>query len=241
MHTLGDLVARERRSDATALRADPADRAISYHDFCTTAWKAGNFLRYLGVGPNDTVAVADDPAPEPVLTFLGAALLGSRVRFGVDAASLGAEGADAPRVVTVPAETETDFDLPGGSRLLVYGDVPSEPRTAHWEGDVWSENPAFPPVDVHPEDVALVTTNGATLSHAATLERAREVAEANDIAEGTTVAVRASTADPGVVVAGLVAPLLAGGTVVFPDGETECDVAVGDGPEPVTVDPGGVL
>lgn len=238
METLGDLVARERRSDATALRADSADRAISYHDFCTTAWKAGNFLRYLGVGPNDTVAIADDPTPEPVLTFLGAALLGARVRFGVQAETVGDE---APRVVTVPAAREADFDLPGGSRLLVYGGVPDAPRTAHWEGDVWSENPAFPSVDVHPEAVALATTEGATLTHRAALERAGDLVAERGIEADTTVAVRGSLADPAVVVAGLLAPLLAGATVVFPADGTRCDLAVGDGPEPARIDPNAVF
>lgn len=241
MDTLGDLVGRERRSGDIALQADADERAISYRDFCTTAWKAGNFLRYLGVGPDDTVAVADDPAPEPVLTFFGAALLGARTRFGVDAAA-GGGGRDigGARVVAVPVFRESEFDLSGGSRLLVYGGEPTNSRTAYWEGDVWSENPAFPPVDVS-ADAAALLTDDAAVSHATLLESAAAVAADYDLDATTSVAVRSPLGQPGTVVAGLLAPLLAGATVAFPGPETVCDLAVGVGPEDERIDPSRVL
>jgi hypothetical protein len=46
------------------------------------------------------------------------------------------------------------------------------------------------------------------------------------------VAVRASLADPGTVVAGVVAPLIAGAAVLFPDEDSVGDFAVVDGDAP---------
>lgn len=238
METLGELVARDRRSGAVALRTDPADRTMSYHDFCTTAWKAGNFLRYLGVRAGDRVSIATDRRPEPVLALFGAALLGATAQFGIERSTTDAGG--APRVVVAPAEREQGLDVAAETRLLVYGGVPDQSRTAHWEGDVWSENPAFPPTSVDPHSAMLIGDT-ASFTHAALIETARRVAEDYELDSGVTVAVRGSLSKPGVVVAGVLAPLLAGATVVFPDAETRCDVAVGPGPEPVTLDPGDTI
>lgn len=234
METLGDLVARDRRSDAIALRTDPTDRAMSCHDCCTTAWKAGNFLRYLGVRAGDRVSIAADRRPEPVLALLGAALLGATARFGIEGSTADASGGS--RVVVAPAEREEGLDVAAETRLLVYGGVPDQSRTAHWEGDVWSENPAFPPTAVDPHSTVL-DGETASFTHAALLAAAEGIVEEYELDSGTTIAVRDDLSEPGVVVAGVLAPLLAGATVVFPDAETRCDVAVGSGPEAVTLDP----
>mgnify|MGYP006296933659 FL=1 len=53
--TVDDLVARDRRSDAAALRVDATGREYSYRDFCTTAWKAGHALSHCGVHPGARV------------------------------------------------------------------------------------------------------------------------------------------------------------------------------------------
>lgn len=232
METLGELVARDRRSDAVAIRTDPADRSMSYHDCCTTAWKAGNFLRYLGVRAGDRVLIAADPAPEPVLALFGGALLGATVEF--------AEEPDGgARVVLVPADREGTVDPSDGTRLLVYGGEPDSPRVAHWEGEVWSENPAFPPTEVDPDTPAL-STGMASFTHRELLDAADGVVARHEMGAETTVAVRESLAHPGAVVAGVLAPLSTGATVVFPDRETDCDVSVGVGPEPITIDPESV-
>ena len=238
MNTLGDVVSRERRSDATALRTDPTDRAMSFHDFCTTAWKAGNFLRYLGVRTDDRIAVAPDPRPEPILSLFGAALLGARTQFGVEDA-VSADDARA-RVLVTPAEREATLSVPAESRLPVYGGVPEQSRTAHWEGDVWSENPAFPPTTVDPTSAVLELVDGS-YTHESLLTAARDVANAYGLEEGSTVAVREELSASGTIVAGILAPLLTGATVVFGADETVCDVAVGPGPESVVIDPGDVL
>jgi hypothetical protein len=204
MDVIGDLVARDRRSERLAVRAPAADRALDYHDFCTTAWKAGNFLRYLGVGRAVLVAVAPDPLPEPLLTFFGAAQLGAVTRF--EPVTDG-----SARVVVVHRDRESAVELPPESKLAVYGGEPSSPTVSHWEGTVWSENPSFPPTDVAPDATALRTGDEA-YSHADLLGAARSVVASLDLSRADTLRVAASLADPRAVAA-LLAPLLVGGAV----------------------------
>ncbi|MFC7137131.1 hypothetical protein [Halobaculum litoreum] len=81
---VGDLVARERRSERLALHAAELDRTYSYFDLCNTAYKVGNVLSHRGVREGDRLVVDPTPLPEPVLTFLGAALLGAVTEFDAD-------------------------------------------------------------------------------------------------------------------------------------------------------------
>ncbi|UPV99201.1 hypothetical protein M0R88_11765 [Halorussus gelatinilyticus] len=258
MDALGDLVTRERRSDDSALLAPRENRRYDYHRFCTTAWKTGNFWRRRGVHADAAVAVADDPEPEAVFSFLGAALLGATTRFGLpdaaDAADLDA------RVVVARSDEIGDYEVPPGCQRVGYGGPPDDPAIAHFERDVWSENPAFPETPVESEAVALVARderderdearNAGTdaadgrreFSHADLLVAARDMADDWNLATGDAVAVRAPLARPGTVVAGVVAPLLAGAAVLFPDDEATGDFAVaeGDAPEETVVRPADV-
>ena len=240
MELLGDLVARERRSPDPALSAPGSGRSYAYRDFCTTAYKAGNVLRYLGVDRGDRVAVRSDPVPEPVFALLGAAQLGAAVAFdaGPDRVAAGEF-----RVAVVPRDREAAFDAPPGCNLAVYGGPPDDPATTHWEAALWSENPAFPPTEVSPDDTVLAAGERA-YSHAAVLAAAEGVVADAGVDADATVAVRASLAHPGTVAAGVVAPLLAGGTVLFPDAGAVGDVAVADAdadaPEPVAVSPDSI-
>lgn len=248
--TVGDLVARERRAGAPALRSFAAgdERTLRYRDCVTTAAKAGNVLRHLGVrgrgavdaapAPDDRtdapapwlVAVAPDLRPEPLLAFLGAAAVGAVVRVDPDAGAV--------RVCVVSADEQGAYGSPPGTTLVVYGGDPAASGTVHWESEVWSENPATPPVDVGPDDPAVVADRHHT--HAELLAAARTVVDRLDLAPGDGVALRASLADPRAVAAGVLAPLLAGGVVVLPDGEPRAGVAVGDGPEPTSLSPDDV-
>jgi hypothetical protein len=229
---LGDLVARDRRDDSVALRVPGVGRRYSYRDFCTSSYKAGNVLRYLGVRRGSGVAVAAERLPEPVLAFLGAAQLGAVTRFD--------PRADGVRVVLVPVEREAAFELPPESKLAVYGGSPTDPAVTHWEQEVWSENPAIHPAGVAPSDPALAAGD-RTFTHGDLLAAARDVVTDAGLTADDAVAIRGSLSDPGVV-AGLLAPLVAGGTVVFPDEEATCDVGVGVGvPESRAVDPGTVV
>jgi len=217
MHTLADLVARERRSDDVALRVDARDRAYSYRDFCTTAWKAGHALSHLGVHGGSRVALAPDPAPQPLLTLFGAACLGARVTFDTAAEA---------RVVVVTAERAGEVEDRPGRKVVVYGDAPADPGVTHWEGTVWSENPAMPPGDRTPDE-AVLEGDRRSFTHGEVLTAAERVVDAVGLDAASTVALRAPLTDPRTVVAGVVAPLVAGGTVVVPAGDdTAADVSV---------------
>ncbi|SFR68736.1 acetyl-CoA synthetase [Halogeometricum limi] len=229
---VGDLVARDRRTAAPALRDDVSDRSYSYHDFVTTTYKAGNVLRYLGVRDGDGVAVAPDARPEAPLVFYGAAQLAAVTSFSPDAD-------DPPRATVVGVEREADFELPAGHKLAVYGGPPERPETTHWEQEVWSENPAVHPVAVE-ASAPVLSAADETYTHEGVLDAALSVVEDAGIEPGDDVVVRASLTEAGAVVAGLLAPVLAGAVVVFPDAETVGDVAVGSGPEERAVDPDGV-
>lgn len=213
MERLGDLVARGRRADHPALVVPDAGRSLTYREFCTTAWKAGNFLRHLGVAADHGVVVAADPVPEPLLTFMGAAQLGATTRFlPTDAVSEPAALGDA-RAVVVDHEREHDVDVPDGTTLSVYGGEPTSPTTTHWEGQVWSENPSFPPTDVGPETVALAV-DGDEYTHADLLDAATDVVTDLDVGSDGEVVVGASLREPGAVV-GVVAALRVGASATL--------------------------
>ncbi|WP_135820254.1 acyl-CoA synthetase family protein [Halostella litorea] len=232
METVDDLLARDRRSEATALSV--ADGATyDYHRFLTTAWKTGNFLRHQGVREGVTVAAADDRASQPLFTFLGTAMLGGATRF-VDPA----ESPGDVQAVVYPAAAADAATVPARTNRVGYGDEPTDPAVAHFGRDVWSENPSFPPVERDPES-AVLAADGATYSHRDLLTAAERVVESAGLTDEDAVAVRAPLARPGTVVAGVVAPLLAGAAVSLP-GEAAAGtvaVAAGDAPEGRTVDP----
>jgi len=231
MDVIGDLMARDRRSDRLALRVDGPGRTYTYHDLITTSYKAGNVLRYLGVRKGARVAVDPMSLPEPLLTFLGAAQLGAVTAF---------DPAVEARATVVPVEREAEFeDLPPGQKLAVFGGPPSSPATTHWEQEVWSENPAVHPEIVASDDPGLAADD-REFTHGDLLDAAREVVSDFDLDEDDTVAVRSSLSHPGTVVAGVLAPLLAGGTIRIPETDegVEAALSVGDGvPESVALAP----
>jgi acyl-CoA synthetase (AMP-forming)/AMP-acid ligase II len=231
MRVLGDIVARDRRSDEVALRVDATGREFSYRDFCTTAWKAGHALSHCGVHAGARVALDPEPAPQPLLTLFGAACLGARVTFDTAAES---------RAVLVPAAREGEVARRPERKVVVYGDAPDDPGIVHWERTVWSENPVRPPGERDPDEAVLDSeeprsassrtqsddADAATYTHREVLAAATSVADATGIDSGTSVALQAPLTDPRAVVAGVVAPLAAGGTVVLPDGATDADADV---------------
>ena len=212
MDVLGDAIARDRRSDSTALSAPAVGRRYDYRRFCTSAWKTGNFLRHVGVRGGAGVAIADDPLPEPVLTLYGAATLGAVVSFGPTEA-VGRE----VRALVVPASDAGRYSFGPETKQVVYGDPPTEPAVSYFERDIWSENPTEPPDHVDPSDPLFRTAEG-TYTHAETLRAARTVIDRHGIDEADTVAVRGPLAEPTTVVAGLVAPIVAGAALsIGPD------------------------
>lgn len=218
VRVLGDIVARGRRSDDVALRVAATGREYSYRDFCTTAWKAGHALSHLGVHAGSRVALAPDPAPQPLLTLFGAACLGARVTFDTAAEA---------RAVLVPSGSEDDAGERPGRKVIVYGDAPTDPGVAHWEETVWSENPAMPPGE-RTADESVLDADGRSFTHRDVLRAAEAVVDRTGFDADAAVALRSPLTDPRAVVAGVVAPLSVGGTVVLPDEEADADVTVAD-------------
>jgi hypothetical protein len=221
MDALGEAIGRDSRSSATALRAPAVGRSYDYRRFCTSAWKVGNFLRHHGVRGRAGVGIADDPLPEPVLTFYGAALLGAIVQFDPD-------GMADPRALVVPEADIDALDPDPGAKRIAYGTQHEDPSVSYFERDVWSENPTEPPDRIGPDD-PLLRTPESTYTHGELLAAAERVVETQNLEAGDEVAVHGPVTDPNVVAAGLIAPILAGGAIVLgPDADG--DVVAG-GPD----------
>ncbi|WP_123537377.1 hypothetical protein [Halosimplex salinum] len=238
MDVIGDLVARERRTDELAVRTDSRAGSYSYEKFCTNAWKTGNLLRHYGVRGGATVAVdaGESLTPSPLLALFGAGLLGAPVRF--DPSS----DCDA-KALLVPAERADAYDPEPGTKTLVYGDVPDDPEFAHFEAEMWSENPTNPPDVVEPDAPALDAA-GETFTHERLLDASAAVVDEWGLDESSEVTIRAPLSNPGTVVAGVLAPIRAGGTVLV-DRTRTGTVAVADGsgdvPESTVIDPSDLL
>lgn len=233
MNLLGDLVAPERRSEELAYEL-PGERAqsYSYSAFCTDAWKAGNLMRHYGVREGATVGIVDGPkqpsgpddregtpALPALVGFFGAALLGATVRF------------DPPtepdvRALVGPTAWLDDYDLPPGSKALGFGANPEDPTVAQFERELWSENPIPFPSEFDSE-TTILQTESETFDHASLLSTADAVVAEWDLTGEDSVAVDASLAAPGTVVAGVLAPLMAGGAITVSEDA--------EGPDPALV------
>jgi hypothetical protein len=202
------------------------------HKFCTDAWKTASLFRYHGVGPGRGVTVAADPTPQALLSFFGAALLGAPVRFG-DA--IEAE----TRMVVGPAAEVESLTVDPGTKRVIYGDEPSDPDVIHFERDIWSENPTMPPDTVSPAETAL-TTADRTYTHESLLTAAEGVVDERGLTDADAVAVRASLAKPGTLVAGVLAPLHVGASVLLAETGPDPTLVVGEGDDSA-LDPDAVL
>ena len=237
MNVLGDIVARDRRTDAVALRAGSRAGSYSYGKFCTTAWKAGNLLRHYGVRSGATVAIdaGDTPAPPPSVAFFGSALLGATATFAPSP-----DERVQSRALVVPGDRVEAYRTAPGTQTLAYGDEHGDPDVAAFEREVWSENPTAPPESVSPDADALVA-DGEQFSHERLLAATRRVVSDVGLGETDAVAPREGLSDPGAVVAGVLAPLSVGATVLL-DLERTGDVGVGAGvPESRQVTPASVF
>lgn len=239
--TVGDLFERERRSETPALE-DATGRVYDYHWLCTSAWKAGNFLRHSGVRQGVTVGVVGD-GPLALLAFFGTALLEGTTRFeppedlereygdghghGRGAGTRTENGAVSEhefRTLVAPVDALERYTLPRGAQRVGYGRKPDDPSVHHFDAGLWSENPSFPSLEIDPE-TPLLSDGEARYAHGAVLRVARKVVTEWGIDSGTRVCVNAGLADPRAVTAGVIAPLIAGGTIVLsdPDSEFETD------------------
>ncbi|WP_275881763.1 hypothetical protein [Halorhabdus sp. BNX81] len=242
---IGDLVAPARRSDDLAYRVvgDRA-RSHSYDSVCATAWKTANLLRLYGVHDGSIVGVVDapkhpdyepgtppsrtedTPIPEVIFALLGAALLGATVRF------------DPPRdleadALVGPAAWMDDYEPGPASTSIAYGGPPENPSIVHFETEVWSETPIAPPETVSP-DTPLLITDDRQFDHRTLVEAAEAFLDQASLTAADSVAIDSTLSEPGTVVGGVLAPLLAGGTMlVGTDDET---VRIGaDGIDPRSI------
>ncbi|GGM71612.1 hypothetical protein J2752_002261 [Halarchaeum rubridurum] len=209
METVYELLA-DLPASAT-LRAPPA--SLPAREVRATSYKVGNYLRSRGVHRGSGVGVADVPDPKTVFAFLGSALLAAPVTFDPP-------GSFDGRAVVAPTDALADYDLGAGGQRVGYGAKPDDPADGHFEGGVWSENPAFPPVSFDGDVPALRDAEGGDgPSQRLLLDAAGTVAA--DLDADDVVAVRAPFADDATVVAVLGA-FRAGATVLLPgvdDGE----------------------
>ena len=181
----GELLGREKRRSQPAVSMPGVGREMSYQDFITTAYKSGNVLRYLGLNSDATLAVEPVFRPEPLLAFLGAAQLGARVTFDPEASA---------RVRLVSVESESAF-LDSAGRLAVFGGSPTATATTHWEQEVWSENPAFPPSEIDPGTTVLVDGDDH-YSHRQLLWVAHQLLEELELTTGSRLAITTPLSRP---------------------------------------------
>lgn len=243
---IGDLVDSSRRSDELAycVAGDRA-RSHTYDSVCTTTWKAANLLRLYGVHEGSVVGIVDapkhpdfepgtspptaeTPIPEVVFAFLGAASLGATVRFDPPADA-------AVDALVGPAAWLDRYEPGSACTEIAYGGPPEAPSVVHFETEVWSETPIAPPETVDP-DAPVLTNDGRTFDHRRLLGAAEAFVEHQDLTADDSVVVDAALSAPGTVVGGILAPLLAGGTIqVGGDGT----VRIGEGdvtPDSIRID-----
>lgn len=219
MDTLADVVAAGRDREGDAVDAPDRTTGYSYAEFCTNAWKAGHLFRHYGVRRDATIAVVvgpkepkpgDEPgrlgtSAAPLLALLGGWVLGA----GVDLAP--AEPIDA-RAVVLPDGWADRFTVAPGCSRIAYGGPPTDPDVAHFERELWSENPIQPPDPPTSDAVALRVETEYT--HRDLLDAADRIASEHGLTAGDRVAVDAALSSAGAIAGGIVAPLSVGATVV---------------------------
>jgi hypothetical protein len=252
METVADIVAAGRDREGVVLSVPGRTTDYRYDDFCTSVWKSGNLFRHYGLraGARATVAVGPkepESGPErlgwpdsadPLLAVLGAAQLGATVDLGPEQ--------DTPvesRVFVLPAAWVDAYEAAPGTSLVAYGGPPEQSGVVHFERERWSENPMQPPEPPAAGDDLL-----AGHSHGDLVGAAEGVVDEHGLTAEDRVALAAPLAGedaPGALAAGVLAPMLAGasvvatGPVVGVDAEqVEASLVVGTGG---AVDPAAVL
>jgi len=143
------------------------------------------------------------------------------------------------RVLVGPVGRLADVSV-NASKRVAYGGAPDDPEIAYFERDVWSENPTFPLGGPDGDEMAIETA-GRNYTHRELVGATERIVDERGLGSGARIAVRAPLADPRTVVAGVLAPLACGGTVLLPDAGTRGDLAVvadgtNEGPEPKAID-----
>ena len=227
METLQDLVAAGRGRESRVLDIEGRPAPYTYRDLCTNVWKAANLFCHYGVHVEGELDVAVGPkaetggremagyidSSEPFLAVLGGGFVGGVVDM---------EPREPVETSVLVSPAHWEMEVTPQCTSLAYGGPPEEPDVEHFERNVWSENPIEPPESVRPDDEVLQTDTGS-LTHSDLLSAAETVVSEYDLDETTTLALTAPLSGPETVVAGVVAPLAVGATIVVPE------LALGDG------------
>ena len=246
MQILGDIVAAGRERAGVLFTSPERKTPFSYRDFCTNAWKAGNLLRHYGVRRGTRVAVVagpknptgeDEPgtlrdSPDALLAFLAATLDGAVV-------DMDPPGAVDATALVAPANWLDRYELGPGTKALAYGGPSDDPTVAQFERELWSENPLQPPGEFGPADDALAADR--TYTHGELVAASQRIAEEYALDAETTLALRAPVTSAGAIVAGLLAPMVAGATVALgASAPADLAVATDDAPEETVIRPADV-
>ncbi|MEF8812204.1 MAG: hypothetical protein V5A55_00045 [Halovenus sp.] len=241
MNTLGDVVAAGRDREGKAIDAAGRTAPYAYGDFSTNVWKTGNLLRHYGIRPDARLAVVVGPkeggetervgypdSPEPLQAVLGGATLAATVDITP------AQPVDT-RTFVLPAGLLGRYETAPGCSVIAYGGPPEAANVAHFGTETWSENPIEPPDPVEPSDIFL-QVDGEQFSHETVLDVATAVVEEYGLGADDRVGLAAPVTEPGALVAGVVAPLVAGATIYLPRvdetaGEVDATLVVGTKPE----------
>lgn len=146
---------------------------------------------------------------DPVLAVLGGTLVGTRVTLTPET-PVGADTVVRP----AGAGWRERYPAQPGCAVLAYGGPPEPSSVEHFEAALWSENPVEPPESVGQETPA-VGIGGETHSHGDLLDSAAAAVDRHSLDRESRVLLAGDLRDPGVLVAGVLAPLSVGATVVF--------------------------
>ena len=244
MDTIADLVADGRTHDGPLIDARERAAPYTYREFCTNVWKAGNLLGQYGAHPGSDGAVviapkpdtngpapppSDRPSPatdrstpniegtidsaDPLLAILGTTLVGA-------CADLTPETPVGARTLVVPAGAHWQERYPATPRcsVLAYGGPPDDPGVVQFESALWSQNPTAPPERVDAETLA-VRAHGETYTHGTLMAGAETVVETYGLDATSRVAVEHDWRSVETLLAGLLAPLSVGATLILGEGE----------------------
>jgi len=230
MDVVSELIAKGRDREGTVLEAPTRTASYSYREFATNTWKAGNILRHYGVRSGASLAVVIGPkepteeepgwiagAADGLLAVLGGLGLGAAVDI-TPTQTVDARALVAPAAWLDPYET-----APGCSRLA-YGGPPDDPQVAHFERELWSENPIEPPGTVTADDAGLVS-EGTEYTQRELVDAATALNERFDLQAGQTVIVDVPLSSAGAFVAGVLAPIAVGATILQTSGDADGDDA----------------
>ncbi|MFW6435014.1 MAG: hypothetical protein ACOCY1_01395 [Halovenus sp.] len=228
MATLKTLVADSREFEGSVIQIPNRKTPYTYRDFAPNVWKSGNLFGHYGVHPGAEVTVVAGPkeqtgdsegrpdridSADPIFAILGATLVGATVRLQP------VEPVDS-RALVCPAAWVDRYETTPSCSVIAYGGPPDDAAVAHFETEMWSENPTEPPEPVGADDPALRTGDG-TYSHENLLEVATALAGEYHLGSDDRIVLDAALTEPGALVAGVLTPLSIGATLTLAGGRSD--------------------